>query len=84
MNNNFYIFDSVYILFVSPFIRIGNFLKLYEKPEWSLFIKNICLKIANYITICLNFVFGLNIILSVTVSFFIFAIIIMLLSIGIN
>ena len=84
MNNNFYIFDSVYILFVSPFIRIGNFLKLYEKPELSLFIKNICLKIANYITICLNFVFGLNIILSVTVSFFIFAIIIMLLSIGIN
>ena len=84
MNNNFYIFDSVYILFVSPFIRISNFLKLYEKPELSLFIKNICLKVANYITICLNFVFSLNIILSVTVSFFIFAIIIMLLSIGIN
>ncbi|MDG1154086.1 MAG: proton-conducting transporter membrane subunit [Alphaproteobacteria bacterium] len=84
MNNNFYIFDSVYILFASPFVRISNFLKLYEKPELSLFIKNICLKIANYITICLNFVFSLNIILSVTVSFFIFAIIIMLLSIGIN
>ncbi len=84
MNNNFYIFDSVYILFVSPFVKISNLLKLHEKSELSLFIKNICLKIANYITICLNFVFSLNIILSVTVSFFIFAIIIMLLSIGIN
>ena len=84
MNNNFYIFDSVYILFVSPFVKMSNLLKLYEKSDLSLYIKNICLKIANYITICLNFVFSLNIILSVTVSFFIFAIIIMLLSMGIK
>ena len=83
INNNFYIFDSI-ILFISPFVKINNFLKLYQKPILSLLIKNICLKIANYITICLNFIFSLNIILSVLVSFFIFAIIIMLLSMGIK
>jgi len=84
INNNFYIFDSIYILFIFPFVKVSNFLQNYQLPILSSFIKNVCLKIANYITICLNFIFGLNIILTVMGAFFIFAIIIMLLSMGIK